>query len=32
MLAMHLDVDLDAAMLRKLIEVERRPGWKGVAA
>jgi NTP pyrophosphatase (non-canonical NTP hydrolase) len=28
MLAMHLDIDLRAAMLAKLIEVEQRPAWK----
>ena len=31
MLAMHLGVELEAEMLRKLIEVEQRPGWKGAA-
>jgi NTP pyrophosphatase (non-canonical NTP hydrolase) len=31
MLAMYLGVDLEAAMLRKLKEVEQRPNWSGVA-
>jgi NTP pyrophosphatase (non-canonical NTP hydrolase) len=28
MLAMHLGIDLQSAMLKKLIEVEQRPSWR----